>query len=141
MPRKWYETLCHPKMNVNTKFRFLPLIIADMLQTRIFYKTSSEVKVNATVSRKWYGTLRNFKMHPHLEFGIPTSKNVGDMHRTQSGQKDSAIAICLPKLALLEHSSILLTCISVNSILFKYKYIKIQTIYLHNTLHLKGIQK
>ena len=29
----------------------------------------------------------------------------------------------------------------VNSILFKYKYIKIQTFYIHNTLHLKGIQK
>ena len=26
-------------------------------------------------------------------------------------------------------------------ILFKYKYIMIQTIYIHKTLHLKGIQK
>ena len=31
--------------------------------------------------------------------------------------------------------------LSVNSILFKYKYIMIQTIYIHKTLHLKGIQK
>ena len=30
---------------------------------------------------------------------------------------------------------------SVNSILFKYKYIMIQTIYICKTLHLKGIQK
>ena len=30
---------------------------------------------------------------------------------------------------------------SVNSVLFKYKYIKTQTNHIHNTLHLKGIQK
>ena len=24
-------------------------------------------------------------MQPHIKFGIPTSKNVGDMHRTRSG--------------------------------------------------------
>ena len=24
-------------------------------------------------------------MHPHIQFGIPTSKNIGDMHRTRSG--------------------------------------------------------
>ena len=24
-------------------------------------------------------------MHPHTKFGIPNSKNIGDMHRTQSG--------------------------------------------------------
>ena len=24
-------------------------------------------------------------MHPHIKFGIPTSKNIGDMHGTQSG--------------------------------------------------------
>ena len=24
-------------------------------------------------------------MHPHTKFGIPTSKNIGDMHRTGSG--------------------------------------------------------
>ena len=24
-------------------------------------------------------------MHPHTKFGIPTSKNIGDMHRTRSG--------------------------------------------------------
>ena len=43
-------------------------------------KTKSEVKV--TVTRKWYTTLRHPKMHPHTKFGIPASKNIGDMHRT-----------------------------------------------------------
>ena len=48
-------------------------------------------------------------MHPHQKFGIPTSKNIGDVHRTgigtegltdrqTDGGKDSAIAICLPKV-------------------------------------------
>ena len=46
----------------------------------IIIKTKSEVKV--TVARKWYATLRHPKMHLHTKFGIPTSKNIGDMHRT-----------------------------------------------------------
>ena len=57
-----------------------------------------------TVTGKWYATLRHPKMHPHTKFGIPTSKNIGDMHRTRSGtdgrtdgRTDSAITICLPK--------------------------------------------
>ena len=37
------------------------------------------------MTRKWYGTLRHPKMHPHTKVGIPTSKNIGDMHRTRSG--------------------------------------------------------
>ena len=41
----------------------------------------SEVKVKVT--RKWYAALRHPKMYPHTKFGIPTSKNIGDMHRTQ----------------------------------------------------------
>ena len=66
-------------------------------------KTKSEVKVKVTVTRKWYATLRHPKMHPHTKFGIPTSKNIGDMHRTRSGtdgRTDSAITICLPKFLL-----------------------------------------
>ena len=51
--------------------------------TIILKKTRSEVKV--TVTQKWYATLRHPKMHPHIKFGIPTSKNIGDMHRTRSG--------------------------------------------------------
>ena len=48
----------------------------------IILKTRSEVKV--TVTRKWYVTLRHPRMHLHTNFGIPTSKNIGDMHQTQS---------------------------------------------------------
>ena len=67
----------------------------------ITIKTKSEVKV--TVTRKWYATLGHPKMHPHSKLGIPTSKNIGDMHRTKrGGRTDSAITICLPKF-LWEH--------------------------------------
>ena len=48
-------------------------------------KTKSEVKVKVTVTRKWYATLCHPKIHPHTKFGIPTSKNIEDMHRTRSG--------------------------------------------------------
>ena len=41
--------------------------------------------VKVTVTRNWYTTLRHHKMHPHKKFGILTSKNIGDMHWTQSG--------------------------------------------------------
>ena len=51
----------------------------------IILKTRSELKVKVTVTRKWYATLRHPKMHPHIKYGIPTSKNIGDMHRTRSG--------------------------------------------------------
>ena len=80
--------------------------IGDMHRTRsgkdivISIKTKSEVKVKVTVTRKWYATLGHPKMHPHTKFGILTSKNIGDIHRTQSGKDrrtDSAITICLPK--------------------------------------------
>ena len=40
----------------------------------IILKTRSEVKV--TVTRKWYVALRHFKMHSHITFGFPTSKNM-----------------------------------------------------------------
>ena len=51
----------------------------------IILKTRSEVKVKVTVTLKWYATLRHPKMHTHTKFEIPTSKNIGDMHRTRSG--------------------------------------------------------
>ena len=47
----------------------------------IILKTRTEVKV--TVTQKWYATLRHPKMYPHTKFGIPTSKNIGDMDRTR----------------------------------------------------------
>ena len=81
-------------MHPHTKFE-IPTSknIGDMHRTRsgtdgrtdghfITIKTKSEVKVKVTVTQKWYATLRNPKMHPHTKFGIPTSKNIGDMHRT-----------------------------------------------------------
>ena len=49
----------------------------------IILKTRSEVKIKVTVTRKWYATLRHPKMYPLTKFGIPTSKNIGDMDRTR----------------------------------------------------------
>ena len=40
----------------------------------------SEVKV--TVPRKWFVTLSHPKIHSQIKFGIPISKNIGDMHQT-----------------------------------------------------------
>ena len=51
----------------------------------ITIKTKSEVNVKVKDTRKLYMTLRHPKMHPHTKFGIPTSKNIGDMHQTRSG--------------------------------------------------------
>ena len=86
----------------------------------IIIKTRSEVKVKVTVTRKWYATLRHPKMYPHTKFGIPNSKNIGDMDRTRKrdgrtdgltdgltdGRTDSAITICLPKF-LWGHKNII----------------------------------
>ena len=49
------------------------------------HQTTSEVKFKVTVTQLWYATLCHPKMYPHTKFGIPTSKNLGDMHRTRSG--------------------------------------------------------
>ena len=57
----------------------------------ITIKTKSEDKVKVTVTRKWYAALPHPKMHPQTKFGIPTSKNIGDMHRTQSGTDGRAV--------------------------------------------------
>ena len=68
-----------------------------------FLETRSEVKFKVTVAQFWYATLRYPKMHPHTKFGIPTSKNIGDMDRTRKrdgrtdGWMDSVITLCLPK--------------------------------------------
>ena len=51
----------------------------------IILKARSDVKVKATVTCTCYETLCYFNMHPHTKFGIPTSKNIGDMHWTGSG--------------------------------------------------------
>ena len=89
---KWNVTIRHfkmhshtklpSKMHLHTKFGIPTLKnVRDVLQTRIL-KTRS--KVNVTVTRIWYVTLRHHKMHFHTKFGIPTSKNIADMHQTQS---------------------------------------------------------
>ena len=54
-------------------------------------KTKSEVKIKVT--QKWYATLRHPKMHPHTKFGILTSKNIGDMHRTRSGMDGRTVRL------------------------------------------------
>ena len=84
---KWNVTIRHfkmhsynklpSKMHLHTKFEE-----CKMCSRQEFFKTSS--KVNVTVTRIWYVTLRHPKMHFHTKFGIPTSKNIGDMHQTQS---------------------------------------------------------
>ena len=45
----------------------------------IILKTGSEVMV--TVTQKRFATFRHPKMHLHTKFGIPISKNIGDMHQ------------------------------------------------------------
>ena len=68
---------CHPRCIYTTNLKN----VRAVLQTRIL-KTRS--KVNVTVTRIWYATLHHPKMHFHTKFGIPTSKNIGDMRQTQS---------------------------------------------------------
>ena len=43
--------------------------------------TRSLIKV--TVTPKWYETLSYFKMHPHTEFGMPISNDIGDIALTR----------------------------------------------------------
>ena len=39
--------------------------------------------MKVTVTKNWHVTPRHPKMHLHTKFGIPISKNIGDMHQTQ----------------------------------------------------------
>ena len=84
---KWKVTICLFKMHSHIKLPSKVHLhnnlknVRDVLQTRIFNTRS---KVNVTVTRIWYVTLRHPKMYFHTKFGIPTSKNIGDMHQTQS---------------------------------------------------------
>ena len=77
--RKWYMTLCYPKMHPHTKFGIPNSKNMSYAPDTIILKTRSEVKV--TVTQKWYVTSRHPKMHLHTKFGIPISKNIGDMHQ------------------------------------------------------------
>ena len=64
----------------------------------ITIKTKSGAKV--TMTRKWYMTLCHPKMHLHTKFGIPTSKNIGDMHPTQRGTDGQCDFYMPPKVPL-----------------------------------------
>ena len=91
----------------------------------ITIKTKSEVKV--TVTRKWYATLGHPKMHPHTKFGIPTSNNIGDMHRTKrDGRTDSAITICLPKVLWGHKKQLIASINGHNSCTYLSKFINLQ---------------
>ena len=48
-------------------------------KTPFSIKVMPEVKV--TVTQRQYATLPDPKVYPHIEFGIPTSSNIGDMLR------------------------------------------------------------
>ena len=75
---------CHQRCIYTPNLEFLPQRYKRCAPDTIILKTRSEVKVKVTVTRKWYVTLRHPRMHLHNNFGIPTSKNIGDMHQTQS---------------------------------------------------------
>ena len=64
-----------PRVITTPNLGFLHQIIKEICSGQ--YR--SEVKV--TVTKKWFETLRHPKMHLHTTFGIPISKNIGDMHQ------------------------------------------------------------
>ena len=75
--------------------------ICPLMQVPLWdsYLKTRDMLILKTRSRsQWpqirYPTLPHLKMHLHEKFGIPTTKNVGDMHRTQKGRADGQ---CLPK--------------------------------------------
>ena len=83
----WHSTILRCAYTPNLGFLSQKRHAPDM----IILKTRSEVKVKVTW--KWYVTLCHPKMHSHTKFGIPTPKNIGDMHQTQcqfigQGQSD-----------------------------------------------------
>ena len=57
----------------------------------IILKTRSEVKV--TVTQKWHVTPHHPKMHLHTKFGIPISKNIGNMHQTQCSFQETRLEV------------------------------------------------
>ena len=57
----------------------------------IILKTRSDVKV--TVTQKWHVTSRHPKMHLHTKFGIPISKNIGEMHQTQCSFQETRLEV------------------------------------------------
>ena len=124
MTRNRYVTLRHPKMHSHTIWnsylkeyrRYAPDSMSNI-------ESRSEVKIKVTVTRKWYATLRHPKMQPHIKSGIPTSKNIGDMHRTRSGTDGQCNYFMPPKVPLghkKHHLTEILTC---NPLKYKTCYI------------------
>ena len=92
--RKWYVTLRHLKIHLNTKLRIpiskkigypktvydtRPFQDAFLKEYRRYAPDSMqflETRSEVTVTQLWYGTLHHSKMHPHTKFEIPTSKNM-----------------------------------------------------------------
>ena len=80
--QKWYATLSHPKMYLNTKsWITISNNIGDML-----LEMRSEFKV--TVTQKWYGTLPYQRMHQFINLEFLPQKYIGDMQRTQCERMD-----------------------------------------------------
>ena len=61
---------------VTIDFRFQKSLVS------LLYKLDQRSKCWSH-TQKWYVTLRHPRMHPHTKFGIPTSRNIGDMHRSE----------------------------------------------------------
>ena len=67
----------------------------------IILKTRSEVKV--TVTRKRFVALCHSKMHLHTKFGIPITKNIGDMDQTQFLETRSKVTVTQLWYGTLHH--------------------------------------
>ena len=70
---------CYPKMYSYTKFGI--------------HKQRTGVKVKITVTQKQYVTLHDPKVYPHTKYGIPTSKNIGDMLRTRFSRIEVKVTV------------------------------------------------
>ena len=93
---------------------------------------SSSLRIYCSVQIPWMFLVADFLMQQKRHFCIH-ELCVGGSNVTHSSYT----------LVVSEYHSVQCSDISfsVNSILFTYKYIKLQTNHIHNTLHLKGIQK
>ena len=57
------------------------------------------------MTRKWFVTLGHPMMHLHTKFGIPISKNIGDMHQFLKTRSEVKFKVTVTKLwyATLRH--------------------------------------
>ena len=72
-----------PRCIHTLNLRLIPQIIKEICSRYYYSKNEVKVKFKVSVTRKWYTTLHNPKMHPHTKFGIPTSNNIRDMFWTR----------------------------------------------------------